>query len=41
MKAKHGEPMKYLLAHMRDGCCYPWPFAKQVLDIRISISAAS
>ena len=29
MKAKHGEPMKYLLAHMRDGCCYPWPFAKQ------------
>lgn len=24
-----GEPMEYLLAHMNDGCCTPWPFAKQ------------
>jgi hypothetical protein len=29
MKAKNGEPMAYLLDHMHDGCCYPWPFAKQ------------
>ena len=29
MKAKHGEPLKYLLAHMNDGCCFPWPYARQ------------
>lgn len=29
MKAKHGEPLRYLLEHMRDGCCTPWPYAKQ------------
>lgn len=21
--------MRYLMAHMNDGCCFPWPFAKQ------------
>lgn len=29
VKARNGEPMAYLLAHMHDGCCYPWPYAKQ------------
>lgn len=24
-----GKPLKYLRAHMHDGCCTPWPFSKQ------------
>lgn len=23
-----GEPLEYLKKHMYDGCCYPWPYAK-------------
>lgn len=26
--AKAGEAYLYLVKHMNDGCCYPWPFAK-------------
>lgn len=40
-----GEPMEYLRAHMNDGCCTPWPFAKQkgygwVWDNGVRIDAA-
>ena len=28
IKASKGEPLRYLLEHMRDGCCYPWPYAR-------------
>lgn len=27
-RALNGEPRAYLLAHMHDGCCTPWPYAK-------------
>lgn len=26
---KKGEPLRYLLAHMLDGCCTPWPYTRQ------------
>jgi hypothetical protein len=29
MNPNAGKPLKYLLAHMNDGCCTPWPFTKQ------------
>lgn len=26
--ARPGEPLAYLRDHMRDGCCFPWPYSK-------------
>jgi len=28
-RAPPGEPQRYLLEHMYDGCCYPWPYGKR------------
>jgi hypothetical protein len=27
-KTPAGKPLEYLLAHMYDGCCSPWPYAR-------------